>query len=132
MLARDRDPGGSEFNKTLQKLKKNTESQPRKLLVNHSAYSTNVTRNSLLRSSNSYHDEDMEGQIQHLEIRMRELRESVECMESRFDESTIIRAEHNQVMMQWKYLALVLDRFFFTLYMFLIVGSLCTLFPRPA
>ncbi len=71
-------------------------------------------------------------QLQELDVQMKDLRSAVNRIEIRVDEDFEKRLEMNFNIRRWKYLALVLDRFFFTLYFLLIVISLSTLFPRAS
>ena len=66
-----------------------------------------------------------------VEERVLELRRQMLTLESRMEAELCARTEKAYNFLQWKYLANVMDRFFFLLYFVLIIVSLSTLFPRP-
>ena len=74
--------------------------------------------------------QNMDCQLQQLDVQMKDLRNAVERIEMRVDEDFEKRQEKTLHNKQWKFLALVLDRFFFMLYFLLIVVSVSALFPR--
>ena len=66
---------------------------------------------------------DMEGQVA-------EMRRVVQRIELKMDEDFRRKWAARQVSGEWRYIALILDRLFFCVYLGLIVVSLCVLFPR--
>ena len=69
-------------------------------------------------------------QVRGLSEEMRDLRHSMHRIETKVDEDFSNRGEKVQIVQEWKFLGLVLDRFFFCLYLLLIIISLSALFPR--
>ena len=61
---------------------------------------------------------------------LREVRKVVQRLEMKMEEEKLQKTECGEVLREWKYIGLVLDRFFFVVYLILIIGSLSLLFPR--
>ena len=70
-------------------------------------------------------------QLGNLENQFSEVRKTMHRIESRFEQKMILQREETLNVREWKACAMVLDRFFFILYVLLIALSLFVLFPRP-
>lgn len=70
-------------------------------------------------------------QVRNMGYQMRDLKQSFNRLELRLETGGDISTERFIIFQEWRYLALVLDRFFFILYLLLIIVSLSALFPRP-
>ena len=64
---------------------------------------------------------------QALESDIREIRRIMRSFLNRLTEKDNL----NKIAMEWRLVALVLDRIFFFLYLTTIIVSLCTIFPKP-
>ena len=67
-----------------------------------------------------------------LDNQLQEMRESIVYLRERFAERYSIDVEKRLIQRHWRDVALIFDRFFFALYILLIVVSLIFLFPRPS
>ena len=67
--------------------------------------------------------------LQGIERQMVELKTTIQKMEARMEGRLSASKEIHDCQNEWKYVALILDRFFFIIYVVLIVVSLCTMFP---
>ena len=74
-----------------------------------------------------YGNDVTDGGVAKLETRVRKLAKHIQ----ETDEAMLSAPEKAFITQQWKYLAIVLDRFFFTVYFILIGLSLALLFPWP-
>lgn len=70
-------------------------------------------------------------QVQNMGSQIRDLSRAFSRLELRLESGGDICTERFIIFQEWRYLALVLDRFFFLLYLILIIISLVVLFPRP-
>ena len=70
-------------------------------------------------------------QVQNMGYQIRDLKRSFNRLELRLESGGDISTERFVIFQEWRYMALVLDRFFFLLYLILIIVSLSALFPRP-
>ena len=61
-----------------------------------------------------------------------EMRKAVQRIELKMDEDSHHKRLNKDIFMEWKYIAQVLDRFFFSVYVGLITVSLSVLFPRDS
>ena len=68
--------------------------------------------------------------IKNLQNEIRNLRKAVHTLEERFDNENDVKYNRSVYAHEWRYVGLVLDRFFFVLYLFLLVASMAALFPR--
>ena len=59
------------------------------------------------------------------------IKRSLDRMETKLAEKTANTNYHNMAAKEWKECAMVLDRFFFVVYLLLIAVSLTVFFPRP-
>ncbi len=69
-------------------------------------------------------------EFRSLELELRDLRKAYHTLEERMDSEAEFRSRRSVHMREWIYIGLVLDRFFFVLYLVLLVGSMAALFPR--
>ena len=67
--------------------------------------------------------------LQGIERHMMEVKNIIHKMESRMEGRLSASKDIQDSQNEWKYVALILDRFFFLIYVLLIVVSLCTMFP---
>ena len=68
--------------------------------------------------------------MRNLENELRDLRKAFHALEDRVDNESDFKTKRSVFTHEWKYIGLVLDRFFFVLYLFLLVASMAALFPR--
>ena len=68
--------------------------------------------------------------VQNLESELADLRKAVRNLEDRVDNESDFKSKRSVYMYEWRYIGLVLDRFFFVLYVLLLVASMAALFPR--
>ena len=70
-------------------------------------------------------------QLGNLEHQFSEVKKVIQRMEMKLEQKVVLSREEALNVREWKACAMVLDRFFFILYVFLIAMSLIVLFPRP-
>ncbi len=68
--------------------------------------------------------------IRNLERELRDVKKTLHKMQSRMEESPGMTSERVIALKEWRYIGLILDRFFFVLYVILLIASLAVLFPR--
>ena len=68
--------------------------------------------------------------VRNLESELADLRKTVRNLEDRVDNESEFKSKRSVYMREWRYMGLVLDRFFFVLYVLLLVASMAALFPR--
>ena len=61
-----------------------------------------------------------------MESEVKEIRRALRSFMARLQEKDAVA----KVMMEWRIVALVLDRLFFCMYLAIIIVSLCTIFPK--
>ncbi len=66
-----------------------------------------------------------------LEKQVRDIRKALHRMEMKFEERKCQDVEASYIMREWKAIGIILDRFFFCVYLVLITLSLIFMFPRP-
>ena len=68
--------------------------------------------------------------VRNLESELADLRKTVRNLEDRVDNESEFKSKRSVYMHEWRYIGLILDRFFFVLYVLLLVASMAALFPR--
>ncbi len=86
---------------------------------------TNYTQ-TILSNSPSYNSLFM-----ILEKQVKDIRKALYRMEMKFEERKYQETEASFIMREWKAIGMILDRFFFCVYLLLITLSLVFMFPRP-
>ena len=67
----------------------------------------------------------------HLDSQISDMKDSVNYLRKRFTDRHHVDVHHRVIQRHWRDVALIFDRFFFVLYLMLIIVSLIFLFPRP-
>ena len=73
----------------------------------------------------------LERSCEHLEAQLEDVRKMLERVVVTSQQKDFLHREFHQIIQEWKLVAQALDRFFFVLYLGIIVVSLLTMFPRP-
>ena len=93
-------------------------------MENNSEYDTKHSTQSIFSNSPAHSGPAHSAMFLGLERQVREIRRSLQRIESKFEEKRIQEQETVYRLQEWRAIAIVLDRFFFAVYLMIITLSL--------